>query len=69
MALIILMCICGFAGCGARRYYAVRRGSNYRHMVSYDSYSNESNQLYLWFCLCCLLLNKSTPTNKLIICV
>ena len=53
LALIILMCICGWAGCGARRYYAVRRGSSYRQMVSYDSYSNESKQIYLWYCYIC----------------
>ena len=60
MALIILMCICGFAGCGARRYYAVRRGSNYRHMVSYDSYSNESN---LFVVLFMLFITKYVNTN------
>ena len=44
MALIVLMCLCGCAGCGANRYRYYRRGNGYHNLMSYSSYSNEGMQ-------------------------
>lgn len=44
MALVVLMCLCGCAGCGANRYRYYRRGNGYHNLMSYSSYSNEGMQ-------------------------
>ena len=41
MALIVLMSLCGCAGCGANRYHYHRRGNGYQNLTSYSSRGNE----------------------------
>lgn len=41
IALIVLMSLCGCAGCGANRYHYYRRGNGYHNLMPYSSRDNE----------------------------